>query len=64
MEYEDARNQGVTWEQYLASATEGRAIARMGRPEEVAHAVLFFASDESSFITGTALPVDGGGVAD
>jgi len=64
MEHEDARNQGLTWEEFVASATQGRPIARMGRPEEVARAVLFFASDESSFITGTALPVDGGGVAD
>ena len=35
----------------------------MGAPEEVAKAILFLASDESSFITGAALPVDGGGVA-
>ncbi len=35
-------------------------IGRFGKPEDVASACLFFASDESSFITGTALPVDGG----
>ncbi len=35
-------------------------IGRVGRPEEVAHAVLFLASDEASFITGAELPVDGG----
>jgi NAD(P)-dependent dehydrogenase (short-subunit alcohol dehydrogenase family) len=35
-------------------------IGRFGKPEDVASACLFLASDESSFITGTALPVDGG----
>ncbi len=35
-------------------------IGRVGQPEEVGRLVLFLASDESSFITGTACPVDGG----
>lgn len=38
-------------------------IGRFGTPEEVAALVLFLASDESSFITGAALPVDGGLIA-
>jgi len=32
----------------------------MGRPEEVADAVLFLASDQSTFITGSSLEIDGG----
>ncbi|HEY5905462.1 MAG TPA: SDR family NAD(P)-dependent oxidoreductase [Actinomycetota bacterium] len=63
MEHEDARNQGLSWPEYVAFASEGRAIPRMGEPDEVARAVVFLASDESSYITGAALPVDGGGVA-
>ena len=36
------------------------ALGRLGRPEEIAHAVLFLASDLSGFITGATIPVDGG----
>jgi NAD(P)-dependent dehydrogenase (short-subunit alcohol dehydrogenase family) len=63
MEIEDARQQGVSWEDYVRDATVGRPIARMGRPEEIARAVLYLASDDSTFVTGVALAVDGGGVA-
>jgi NAD(P)-dependent dehydrogenase (short-subunit alcohol dehydrogenase family) len=38
----------------------GVPLGRVGKPEEVAYSALFLASDESSFITGIALPVDGG----
>jgi len=45
---------------YLKRTDEDHPIGRMGQPEEVARAVLFLASDESSFVTGAALSVDGG----
>jgi NAD(P)-dependent dehydrogenase (short-subunit alcohol dehydrogenase family) len=38
-------------------------LGRLGKPEDVANAALFLASDEASFITGVVLPVDGGHLA-
>jgi 3-oxoacyl-[acyl-carrier protein] reductase len=36
------------------------AVPRFAEPEEIAHAVLFFVKEESSYITGAMLDVDGG----
>jgi NAD(P)-dependent dehydrogenase (short-subunit alcohol dehydrogenase family) len=38
-------------------------INRMGKPEEIAEAVLWLCSDGASFVTGVSFPVDGGFVA-
>jgi NAD(P)-dependent dehydrogenase (short-subunit alcohol dehydrogenase family) len=40
-----------------------QAIGRMGRPEEIAAAALYLASDEAAFVTGAALNIDGGWTA-
>jgi meso-butanediol dehydrogenase / (S,S)-butanediol dehydrogenase / diacetyl reductase len=44
----------------IRKALEGIHLTRLGRPRDIANAVLFLASDEAAFITGALLTVDGG----
>lgn len=46
--------------EFLAECKTSHALGRPGQPEEVAKAIAFLASDESSFTTGATIPVDGG----
>jgi NAD(P)-dependent dehydrogenase (short-subunit alcohol dehydrogenase family) len=59
---DDARNRNISWEDYRDEASQ-RPMGRIGTPDEIARAALFLASDDSSYMTGANLIVDGGGVA-
>ena len=59
---DEARQLGRPYQAILAESAR-RPLGRVGRPEEIAQAVLYLAGDGSSFVTGTTLLVDGGGLA-
>jgi NAD(P)-dependent dehydrogenase (short-subunit alcohol dehydrogenase family) len=58
----EAKQLGEAEDRFL-SESANRPLGRIGTPEEIGQAVLYLASDASSFVTGTALVVDGGGLA-
>ena len=60
--HQEARDLGEPVRTFLEKAAS-RPLQKVGSPEEIARAALFLASDASSFVTGTALVVDGGGLA-
>jgi NAD(P)-dependent dehydrogenase (short-subunit alcohol dehydrogenase family) len=60
--HNEAKQLGEPFGPFLKRAAD-RPLGRVGRPEEIAQAALYLASDASSFVTGTALVVDGGGLA-
>ncbi|MDM8528124.1 3-oxoacyl-[acyl-carrier-protein] reductase [Anaerolineales bacterium HSG24] len=51
---------GVLSEEAVNSIVQQTPLGRLGKPEEVASAVAFLASDEAAFITGQILSIDGG----
>ena len=59
---DEAQQLGESIEHFLAESAR-RPLGRVGKPEEIARAALYLASDGASFVTGTALVVDGGGLA-
>ena len=51
---------GADREQFLREAADASMMKRLGAPREIAYGALFLASDESSFMTGAPLVIDGG----
>lgn len=58
--YDHMERTGQTLEEFLAEQGRAHVLGRVGEPREVAYPIVFLASDEASFITGTHLMVDGG----
>ncbi len=58
----ECRQLGEDMDTFMDEAAD-RPLRRVGTPEDVANAVLFFGSDLSTWVTGTHLVVDGGGIA-
>lgn len=58
----EAAQLGEELDKFMKEAAD-RPINRVGAPEDVAHAVLYFATELSSWVTGAVLVVDGGGMA-
>ena len=55
----EARQQGVTVEEAIASATKSLPLNRFANPEEIADAVVYLASARASYVTGALLAMDG-----
>lgn len=60
MAEQDAAEKGMTIEEYEREMAVDHPIGYLGKPEDIANAYLYLASDEASFVTGTTLLVDGG----
>jgi len=54
---------GTTKSELTKEVLKGHFIKRLGKPEDVAYAAVFLGGDESTFITGSCLAVDGGFLA-
>ncbi len=60
MAVQDAAERNLTIEEYEEDMAADHPIGHIGRPDDIANAYLYLASDEAKFVTGTTLMVDGG----
>lgn len=58
--YRHMQNVGINFEQFNADEGAKTFLKRVGQPREVAYPILFLASEEAAYITGTSLMIDGG----
>jgi len=56
----EAKRKGITYEEELQYRQNLVTAGRIGKPEDIAYAVTFLASDQASYINSINLPVDGG----
>jgi len=59
----DMTKEAIADSQFKAQRLDPTPLARLGQPEDVAYGALYLASDESSFVTGAELVIDGGWTA-
>ncbi len=59
----EAAELGIAYESFIKDSAVSRPLGRIGQPEDIARAVLFLTSTASSYMTGSVLVVDGGGLA-
>ena len=59
MAYDDAEQNGQTIEEYSEEFIKKHPIGYLGKPEDIAYGYVYLSSDESNFVSGSSLTIDG-----
>jgi NAD(P)-dependent dehydrogenase (short-subunit alcohol dehydrogenase family) len=59
---DEAKQLGIPYKEFVASSIARRPLGIIGAPQDIARGVLYLASDDARYITGTSLVIDGGGL--